>query len=89
MRKGGGGGLLELWLRERDAAVMSMDVEKFKAFVVKWQQMGAYPKRPFPSDFVCEITMRKMACNITTMPPDVVKQAREWLQARGYDTKIY
>lgn len=77
------------WLKERDAAVRSLDVGKFKAFVLKWQKKGAYLRRPLPSDHVCEITLRKMACNITTMPPDVVKQAREWLQERGYDTKIY
>lgn len=76
--------MFKQWRRERDEAVMSLDVEKFKAFICKWQMLGAYGKKPLPSDKVCEITMYKMACEITTIPEDIALKAAAWLVERGY-----
>ena len=46
--------------KDRDKAVLSLNVETFKAFARKW-------KLPMPpTDRVIEITMRKMACHITS-----------------------
>ena len=76
--------LFDQWKRERDEAVMSLDVEKFKAFCLKWQEKGAYAKKPLPPDNIVEISMYKMACEITTIPEDIALKAAKWLVERGY-----
>lgn len=87
MRKGES--LLATFTKERNEAVASFDVEKFKAFVLKWQKLGAYRKRPLPDDEICEIAMYKMCCNIATIPAAKKQEARAWLKLRGYDTEIW
>lgn len=80
----GSDALFDRWRSERDKAVASLDVEKFKAFIKKWQMLGAYAKKQLPPDNVVEITMYKMACEITSMPESVALKAAEWLVERGY-----
>lgn len=74
----------EEWRKDRDEAVASLDLQKFKAFVLKWQMRGAYEKKPLPPDNILEITMCKMACEITSIPEDIALKAAEWLLVRGY-----
>lgn len=76
--------MFDQWKRERDEAVMSLDVEKFKAFCLKWQEKGAYAKKPLPPDNIVEITLYKMACEITTIPEEIALKAATWLVERGY-----
>ena len=80
----GNDALFDRWRSERDKAVASLDVGKFKAFIKKWQMFGAYAKKPLPPDNVVEITMYKMACEITSMPESVALKAAKWLVERGY-----
>ena len=81
--------MLEKWVKERNEAVASFDVKKFKSFLLKWQMLGAYRKRPLPDDEILEIAMYKMCCNIVTMQAEKKQEARAWLKLRGYDTDIY
>ena len=72
------------WRNDRDEAVASLDLQKFEAFCLKWQMRGAYEKKPLPPDGIIEISMYKMACEITTMPEDVAMKAALWLVEHGY-----
>lgn len=71
------------WLKERDEAVLSLDVEKLKAFYLKWQKSGIYDEQ-LPSDEVLEISMRKSICGLADPPKDKLAEAKEWLKKRGY-----
>ena len=71
------------WLKERDEAVYTFDVEKFKAFYRKWVKRGVYEDKPLPSDEVLEITMRKMVCALANPREDKLAEARAWLSKRG------
>ena len=72
------------WLRERDEAAYSFDVDKFKAFYRKWAKRGIYENKPLPSDAAIEISMRKMVCAMADPKPDKLAEARAWLSERGY-----
>ena len=74
----------EEWRADRDAAVASLDLQKFKAFVLKWQGRGAYKVKTLPADNILEITMYKMACEITTIPEETALKAALWLVNHGY-----
>lgn len=77
----------EEWLRERDEAIASLDIETFKEFYSKWVKCGVY-KMPLPSDNVLEISIRKSALAATHISPDIKRKAAEWLIERGYSTEI-
>ena len=76
------------WLKERDEAIYSFDIEKFKAFYRKWQKRGIYDDTPLPSDAVIEISMRKMCCGLANPREDKLAEARAWLSERGYSWTI-
>lgn len=76
------------WLRERDEAAYSFDVEKFKKFYLKWAKRGVYEQKALPSDEVIEITMRKMVCSLANPKPEKLKEAQDWLTERGYSWTI-
>lgn len=67
---------------DRDIAVASLDVETFKQFCKRWGYQVP------SSDFVIEITMRKMMYHITTFPKEERKAAKEWLEAHGCTTDL-
>lgn len=76
------------WLKERDEAIYTFDVEKFKAFYHKWEKRGVYTK-PLPKDEVIEISMRKMVCGLADPDPKKLAEARAWLSERGYSWTIW
>ena len=79
----------EQWLKERDAAVQSFDVETFKKFYKKWTEKGYYENNNLPSDEVIEISMRKMTCALLHPDPEKLEQAKAWLKEKGYSEDIY
>lgn len=79
--------IMKQWLKERDEAAKSYDVEKFKKFYNKYKALGIYNKT-LPSDEVIEISMRKMVCNMSKATKEEVREATEWLTSRGYTTAI-
>lgn len=76
------------WIKERDAAAYSFDVETFKAFYRKWAKIGIYEMRRLPPDDVIEITMRKMVVNLANPIPEKYEEAKTWLLERGHDLSI-
>lgn len=52
--------LIKQFTKDRDAAIESMDLDKFKAFYKKYKALGIY-RMHLPSDEVIEASMRKMA----------------------------
>lgn len=69
------------YLKDRDEAVRSMDIDTFKAFINKHKPVFASDI----SDEVIEITMRKMAVHITSIDIDTRVNAFRWLLEHGYD----
>lgn len=78
---------LKQFNKERDAAILSYDVEKFKEFYNKYKAKGYY-SIPLPPDEFLEITLRKMACEITSFTEEQREEARQWLRERGYEEGI-
>ena len=78
---------LSQWVKERDEAIYSFDVDIFKAFYRKWQKRGFYTE-PLPPDEVIEIIMRKMVCDLANPKKDKLAEARLWLFAHGYSWTI-
>jgi len=75
------------WLKERDEAIYTFDVEKFKKFYRKWEKRGIYTQ-PLPSDAIIEISLRKMVCVLANPRQDKLAEARAWLSERGYSWTI-
>lgn len=88
MTKRQGARLTIRFLEERDKAVLSLDVEKFKKFHAKWVKLGYYDDS-LPSDEILEISLRKMVCAISSATPEQRREAEEWLLSRGYRPDIY
>jgi len=77
--------LLPIWRKERDEAALSFDVETFRRFYEKWHRRGFYDI-PLPADDrVIEIAIREMVLGLANPPEDKKKEARDWLEANGYD----
>lgn len=74
--------VIRKFVKERNEACSSFDLDKFKAFCKK------YKGGRLPSDEVLEITMRKLVVNIEPRLPQY-EEAKQWLLDRGYDLKIY
>ena len=78
----------EQFCKERNAAVMSFDVPKFRAFYQKYRDMGWYDLDLPDNDLIVEVIMRKMACNITKLPIETRIEAKQWLAQRGFSSDI-
>ena len=74
--------LIKRYNKDRDKAVLSLDVKTFKKFCKKWG--NPVP----PTDEIIEITMRKMACHITSLPSEFRSEAKKWLEDRGYTDSL-
>ena len=68
--------------KERDKAVKSLDVEKFKKFCKKWG--NPVP----PTDEIIEIVMRKMMYHINSFSPEEKESAKKWLEEHGSSTDL-
>ena len=79
--------LVNQWLKERDAAALSLNVETFKAFYRKWQEIGVYDQ-DLPSDELIEVCMRKMICMMQNAPEDAKLDAIIWLKDRGWSIPV-
>lgn len=76
------------WMKERDEACKSYNVNKFRLWYAKWMQKGMYFK-PLPvDDKIIEITMRKMVYNLKFATAEQKEEAKQWLLERGCDTRI-
>lgn len=74
--------LIKIWMRERDAAVRTQDVETFKAFYLKWARRGIYDMH-MPADKVIEISMRKMLYHMASATEAEKAEAKTWLETHG------
>ena len=77
----------DIWIKERDEAVRTQDVEKFKEFYKKWTERGFY-RNGLPSDEVIEISLRKMLYNLGNVTDQEKAEAEKWLKERGYSTAL-
>lgn len=76
--------IMSKWIKERNRAVLSFDVETFKKFYKRWSKRGLYSMR-LPSDEVIEISMRKGVVAMGDYAPkDKLEEAKKWLKERGY-----
>ena len=47
------------WIKERNAAVCTMDVKTFRSFYAKWQLLGLYAEDLPANERIIEITLEK------------------------------
>lgn len=80
-------GLMELWKKERDEAIKTLDVKKFKAFYRKWKLKGFY-NGPLQNDAVIEVSLYKMLYNIKSATDEEKSKAKEWLESKGFSTEM-
>ena len=79
--------IMHRWIKERDKAVKTMDIQKFKTFYYKWKRCGIY-QMDLPNDDVIEISMRKMILAMASATEKEKEAARQWLRDRGYSDEI-
>lgn len=80
--------LIKEFVRDRDRAVATFDIEVFKQFFDKYKAKGVYDIDLPSNDEVIEITMRKMAVHSTGLPKEVIAEAEKWLTDRGFSTAL-
>ena len=71
-------------IRERDAALLSGDVEQLRTYMIKAGIQGA---RKVPAK-VLEVSLHKSRVNWRGCPPDKLYESVWWLLDRGYDLMI-
>ena len=73
------------WLTERNEALRSLDVAKFRAFYHKWQKRGVYSELMPKDNKVIEIMIRKSICMCSgSFTAEEIAEARKWLKDRGF-----
>lgn len=86
---------LELFVKERNEAILSLDVTTFRRFYRKWVDSGFYYPIELPyviddiSDNLLEITLRKMVLALEDPPEDKLEEAKAWLLERGYSLEPF
>lgn len=81
--------IIEDYNKDISEAVATLDINNLKAVVDKYNKKGFYYDCfSLPSDEVLEITIRKMAIHILSIPDEVKDEAKEWLLSRGYDLNL-
>lgn len=81
--------LLKEFVKERDEAILSFDLNVFKSFYFKWKARGFYDIDLPKDEHIIEISMRKMVFGMKNPPKWAVKEAASWLIERGYDLEPY
>lgn len=79
---------IKQWMKERDAAAKSYDLDVFKAFYDKWARKGFYSMK-LPKDEVIEISMRKMVCNMKSSTDEEKEEAMQWLEEHGSNLNMF
>lgn len=79
---------IKKWVKERDEAILSFDIETYKAHYRKWKKIGVY-QLELPSDWILEVTMRKMALHINSATKAQKDEAAKWLINRGFTTEVF
>ena len=77
----------DIWLKERNEAIRTLDVEKFKEFYRKWTERGFY-RGGLPSDEVIEISLHKMLYHLGDATVEEKAIAEKWLAEHGSSTDI-
>ena len=73
------------FVKERNEALLSHSVEKFKDFYMKWHIRGVYTVKPPKGDIVIRASMEKAILNGMPNVPEKDKDiAREWLISNGF-----
>ena len=75
------------WLKERNEALLSFDIDKFKEFYYKWVKRGFYCYE-LPNDDILEISIRKAVLGISDAPDWAIKEAEQWLIDHNYDPEF-
>ncbi len=78
--------LHRMWIKERDRAIFSGDIEKFKAFYERWYKKGMHEHPLTVDDRVLGISIHKMICSHPSATPEEKTAAEKWLRDRGYST---
>lgn len=72
---------IKKFLKERDAALLSGDLDKVMAFYKKWNGLVA---PAVPARDIVEIGMHKAITGATSLPMTARQKSRQWLLEKGY-----
>lgn len=76
--------LIDQWKKDRDEVIELLDVDRFKAFYLLYQD-NVYGGIPMPkSDKVIMAAMCKSAIALTTISERTKERADEWLEANNF-----
>ena len=78
----------DIWIKERNEAIRTLDVEIFKEFYKKWTKGWAY-RNGLPSDEVIEVSLRKMFYHLADATEEEKADVEKWLTERGYSTDMW
>lgn len=79
---------IRLWKEERDKVMKTYDLELFKKFYEKWRKRGVYGL-DLPKDNIIEISMRKCVYAMASATEEERKEAKRWLEERGYKAELF
>ena len=79
--------IIKQWQEERNAAVLSLDVNTFRAFYKKYQDLGIYQEPLLATDQILEIGLRQMVLGLKNATPEQIADAKSWLLQRGFSTE--
>lgn len=71
------------FVKDRDAALLSMDRETFLAFVLKWQAWSGVNPDMLKSEALTEAIMHKMITTAKSLPLALRRESKAWLTAHG------
>ncbi len=71
------------WIKERDEVLLSLDINKYKAFYEKWRKEGVYDM-PLPdNEMILQIAMRQGLLALKNVPEGKIIEAQLWLIDHG------
>ena len=77
------------FIKDRDEAAKSYDVETFRKFYRKYQILGVYHVGLPTNNEVIERTMRKIVYNVESSTEEEKAEAEKWLIEHGSDTSFF
>ena len=76
------------WLRERNEVLRSMDIDRYKAFYIKWLKRGVYSEPMPKSDTVVMASLCKAILMWQGSDESLRQRATTWLLLHGFSTEV-
>ena len=77
---------LKMYVKDRDKAILSFDIDEMKKFCKKYEDVLTYIP---PDDDVLYAGFMKCVTDIRAATPEQKKRAADWLTEHGYGVRCY